>query len=245
MGAGPPSPAITATIVCHCSRLYGIYISLESFLLSCVTHVVLSSANATLIGMGRGTSGYICFDGAAPLSWAARSIKASARSTAEAEFISMCATSTELVYLKRFIESTQNSILRPVGLLPRFMDVADAEQLGHIPSRDDSAAVAVLRAQEGIGLDLPPQPVIFTDSMAGKAVAEKKWVSDRMRHIRYSLSFIKSYIASSGDLKLAYMKGVDLCADVLTKPFGARYNSRGEQMDSLVKHRREILGHSY
>ena len=78
------------------------------------------------------------------------------------------------------------------------MDVADAEQLGHIPSLDDSA-VAVLRAQEGIGLDLPPQPVIFTDSMAGKAVAEKKWVSDhRMRHIRYSesLSFIKSYIAS-------------------------------------------------
>jgi hypothetical protein len=65
-----------------------------------------------------------------------------------------------------------------------------------------------------------------------------------MRHIRYSLNFIKSYIAS-GDLKLAYMKGVDLCADVPTKPFGARYNSRGEQMDSFVKHRREILGHSY
>ena len=157
--------------------------------------------------------------------------------------MSMCATSTELVYLKRFIESIHNSILRPVGLLPRFMDVADAEQLGHIPSLDDSA-VAVLRAQEGIGLDLPPQPVIFTDSMAGKAVAEKKWVSDRMRHIRYSLNFIKSYIAS-GDLKLAYMKGADLCADVLTKPFGARYNSKGEQMESFVKHRREILGHSH
>ncbi len=104
--------------------------------------------------------------------------------------------------------------------------------------------MAVLRAQEGIGLDLPPQPAIFPDSMAGKAVAEKKWVSDRMRHIRYSLSFIKSYIAS-GDLKLAYMKGVDLCADVLTKPFGARYNSRGEQMEGFIKHRREILGHSY
>jgi hypothetical protein len=41
------------------------------------------------------------------------------------------------------------------------------------------------------------------------------------------------------------MKGADLCADVLTKPFGARKNSRGEQMDSFVKHRREILGHSH
>jgi len=123
------------------------------------------------------------------------------------------------------------------------MDEADIQQLGHIPSLDDSA-VAVLRAQEGIGLELPPQSVIFTDSMAGKAVAEKKWVSDRMRHIRYSLNFIKSYIAS-GDLKLAYMKGVDLCADVLTKPFGARFNSQGEQMAGFVKHRREILGHSY
>ncbi len=157
--------------------------------------------------------------------------------------MSMCATGTELVYLKRFVESIHNSILRPVGLLPRFMDDADAAKLGRIPQLDDSA-VAVLRAQEGIGLDLPPQNVIYTDSMAGKAVAEKKWVSDRMRHIRYSLNFIKSYIASE-DLKLAYMKGADLCADVLTKPFGAHTNSKGEQMDSFVKHRREILGHSH
>jgi hypothetical protein len=50
---------------------------------------------------------------------------------------------------------------------------------------------------------------MFTDSMAGKAVAEKRWVSDRMRHIRYSLYFIKSYIAS-GDIKLAFICGADL-----------------------------------
>ena len=234
----------------HCMSLLSfvryLYQSRELPLILCDTPgPLIGKCDADWNGTGssQSTSGGICFDGAAPLSWAARTIKASARSTAEAEFISMCSLSTELVYLKRFIESVHNTTLRPVGLLPRFMDAADAEQLGHIPTLDDSA-VAVLRAQEGIGLDLPPQPVIFTDSMAGKAVAEKKWVSDRMRHIRYSLNFIKSYIAS-GDLKLAYMKGVDLCADVLTKPFGARYNSKGEQMESFIKHRREILGHSY
>ena len=234
----------------HCMSLLAfvryLYQSREIPLILCDTPgPLIGKCDADWNGTGasQSTGGFICFDGAAPISWAARTIKASARSTAEAEFMSMCATGTELVYLKRFVESIHNSILRPVGLLPRFMDDADAAKLGRIPQLDDSA-VAVLRAQEGIGLDLPPQNVIYTDSMAGKAVAEKKWVSDRMRHIRYSLSFIKSYIAS-GDLKLAYMKGADLCADVLTKPFGAHTNSKGEQMDSFIKHRREILGHSY
>jgi hypothetical protein len=31
---------------------------------------------------------------------------------------------------------------------------------------------------------------------------------------------IKSYIAS-GDIKLAYIKGADLCPGIMTKPFGA------------------------
>ena len=69
------------------------------------------------------------------------------------------------------------------------------EQLGHIPNLDDSA-VEVLRAQEGIGLDLPPQTIIFTDSLSTKAAAKKKWVSDRMRHTRYSLYFVRSRLGA-------------------------------------------------
>ena len=99
------------------------------------------------------------------------------------------------------------------------MDATDVEILGRRPVLDDSA-MEVLRAQEGVGLDLPPQTVIFTDSLSAKAVAEKAWISDRMRHIRYSMFFIKSYIAS-GDIKLAFIKGEDLCSDIMTKPFGA------------------------
>ena len=181
------------------------------------------------------------------ISWAARSQTASSRSTAESEFTSLGSLTVELVYmsLKRLIESTHNSCLPPVGLYPRFLDATDIAQLGHIPNLDDSA-VEVLRAQEGVGLqvDLPPQTIIYTDSLSAKAVAEKKWVSDRMRHIRYSLYFVKSYIAS-GDTKLAYMKGCDLCADIMTKPFGSCTSAKGQQMDSFIKHRREVLGHSH
>jgi hypothetical protein len=64
-----------------------------------------------------------------------------------------------------------------------------------------------------------------------------------MRHIRYSLYFIKSYIAS-GDIKLAFIRGADLCADIMTKAFGARTDSKGEQMLSFNRHRQEVLGQS-
>ena len=127
----------------------------------------------------------------------------------------------ELIYLKRLIESIHNSDLPAVGLLPRIMDEADAANLGRLPTLDDDNALEVLRAQGGLGLDLPPQSAIFT--VTGSLSAQKMWVSDRMRHVRYSY-FIKSageslrsYVAS-GDIKLAYMRGIDLCAsaDILT-----------------------------
>jgi hypothetical protein len=49
--------------------------------------------------------------------------------------------------------------------------LGDIESLGRIPVLDESA-LEVLRAQEGVGLDRPPQTVIFTDSLSAKAVAE-------------------------------------------------------------------------
>jgi hypothetical protein len=125
------------------------------------------------------------------------------------------------------------------------MDESDIALLGRTPVLDDSA-FEVLRAQHGVGLDLPPPIVIFTDSLSAKAVAEKLWISDRMRHIIYSMFFIKSYIAS-GDIKLAYIKGPDLCTDIMTKPFGASTvtSARGQQMDGFFKHRKEVLGHTH
>ena len=127
------------------------------------------------------------------------------------------------------------------------MDTTDIELLGRSPTLDDSA-LEVLRAQEGVGIDLPPQMVIFADSLqvSAKAVAERacQWISDRMRHIRYSMLFIKSYIAS-GDIKLAYIKGPDLFPDIMTKPFGASTSAKGQQMESFFKHRKEVLGHKH
>jgi hypothetical protein len=201
-----------------------------------------SDADWNGTGQSLSTTGWIVFDGAAPISWTARTNKASAKSTAEAEFMSTSSLAVELVYLKRLVESLHVGTLAPIALYPRIFDEQDAAELGRRPTLDDSA-LEVLRAQAGVALDLPPPIVIFTDSMAGKAVAEKLWVSDRMRHIRYSLYFIKSYIAS-GDIKLAFIRGADLCADIMTKAFGARTDSKGEQMLSFNRHRQEVLGQS-
>ena len=157
--------------------------------------------------------------------------------------MAIASLTVELVYLKRLIESIHSQHLPAVGLCPRIMDASDIALLGRTPVLDDSA-FEVLRAQHGVGLDLPPPIVIFTDSLSAKAVAEKLWISDRMRHIKYSMFFIKSYIAS-GDIKLAYIKGPDLCTDIMTKPFGASTSAKGQQMEGFFKHRKEVLGHTH
>jgi hypothetical protein len=186
------------------------------------------------------TSGWIVFHGSAPISWASRTNKASAKSTAEAEFMSMSSLAIELIYIKRLVESIHNTEIPAIGLIPRVIDKSDISS-GQRPLTIDDNAVSVLRTQEGLCLDMPAPLTIFTDSLAGKAATEKQWASDRMRHIRHSLYFIKHYIAS-GDIKLAYMPGADLCADILTKAFGSKTGAQGQQMEGFVKHRREILG---
>ena len=51
-------------------------------------------------------------------------------------------------------------------------------------------------------------------------------------------------------LKLAYNRGVELCADIMTKAFGSRTNATGtnatgQQLGGFLKHRHEVLGHLY
>ena len=65
-----------------------------------------------------------------------------------------------------------------------------------------------------------------------------------MRHVRYSLNFIKSDIVS-GDIKVAYIRGVELCADIMTKAFGSRTNATRQQLEGFLKNRHEVLGHLY
>ena len=154
--------------------------------------------------------------------------------------MSMSSLAIELIYLKRLVESIHNTEIPAIGLIPRVIDKSDISSGQRPPTIDDNA-VAVLRSQEGLCLDMPAPMTIFTDSLAGKAATEKQWASDRMRHIRHSLYFIKHYIAS-GDIKLAYMPGAELCADILTKAFGSRTGAQGQQMEGFIKHRLELLG---
>ncbi len=67
--------------------------------------------------------------------------------------MSISSLTVELVYLKRLIESIHDMDLPAVALYPRIMDATDVETLGRRPNLDDSA-LEVLRAQEGMALDL-------------------------------------------------------------------------------------------
>ena len=49
----------------------------------------------------------------------------------------------------------------------------------------------------------------------------------------------------AGPSALAFIKGDDLCPDIMTKPFGASTSAKGQQMEGFFKHRREVLGHKY
>ena len=107
--------AMIPDTACLCYLLFAICINpgncLESYCGSPGPLIGKSDSDWNGTGTAKSTSGWIVFEGAAPLSWAARSCTASARSTAEAEFMSISSLTVELVYLKRLIESTHKSQL--------------------------------------------------------------------------------------------------------------------------------------
>ena len=104
-------------------------------------------------------------------------------------------------------------------------------------------ASEILRSQEGIGESIPPPTImiISTDSLAAKAIAEKPWISDKMRHVKTSLYFVRSYIAS-GDMKLYFLEGKYNCADIMTKAFGNKSDAKKEQIEEFIRHKQEALG---
>jgi hypothetical protein len=185
------------------------------------------------------TAGWIVFDGDAPISWAARTNKASTRSTAEAEFMSINSVAVELIYIKRMLESIHQVDLGPLVLSPRLRNDGDRHPIEMIPGTE--TASEILRSQEGIGESIPPPTIISTDSLAAKAIAEKPWISDKMRHVKTSLYFVRSYIAS-GDVKLYFLEGKYNCADIMTKAFGNKSDAKKEQIEEFIRHKQEALG---
>jgi hypothetical protein len=100
-------------------------------------------------------------------------------------------------------------------------------------------ASEILRSQEGIGESIPPPTI--TDSLAAKAIAEKPWISDKMKHVKTSLYLVRSYIAS-GDVELSFHEGTYNCADIMTKAFGNNSDAKKDQIEELIRHTREALG---
>ena len=62
-----------------------------------------------------------------------------------------------------------------------------------------------------------------------------------MRHVKTSLYFVRSYIAS-GDVKLYFLEGKYNCADIMTKAFGNKSDAKKEQIEEFIRHKQEALG---
>jgi hypothetical protein len=131
----------------------------------------------------------------------------------DAESLSISSRAIERIYLKRLVDSLHHASRPPVARGPRTLVASDCAEHGHTPLFDDSA-IEIPRAQQRVQLDLPPQAVLYTDTLAG-------------------------------DLKLEFVRGVDLCADTTTKPFDSRTILHGEQMDRVYEHRQEVLNQSH
>ena len=147
------------------------------------------------------TSGWIVFFGSTPLSWAARLQRVTARSTGESEFIALSSIAQECVYLRMLVASLRI----PVSIMEVYCN--DKSRYAVEGSNNDNFKTAVQ---------------IWSDSSVALAQASKPehWVVDKLRHIKTSFFFFKSYVRE-GALQLCKVSGLDNCADIFTKGFGA------------------------
>jgi hypothetical protein len=147
------------------------------------------------------TSGWIVFFGSSPLSWAARLQRVTARSTGESEFIALSSVAQECVYIRMLVASLRI----PVSVLEVYCN--DESRHAEKGSTDIAFKTAVQ---------------IWSDSSVALAQAKKPehWIVDKLRHIKTAYFFFKSYVRE-GLLQLCKVSGLDNCADIFTKGFGA------------------------
>jgi hypothetical protein len=148
--------------------------------------------------------------------------------------IKSVAVDSEPTAIERMLESIHQVDLKPLVLLPRLRNDGDRRPIEMVSGSE--TASEILRSQEGIGESIPPPTIISTDSLAAKAVAEKPWISDKMRHVKTSLCVVRSYIAS-GDVKLYFLEGKYNCADITTKleACGNKSDAKKEQIEGKTR----------
>ena len=147
----------------------------------------------------KSTTAWILFHGNNPISWCSKTQASTARSTAEAEFISLAALAQECIHVRMLLQSL---IRDNVSAVPVHIRSKKSQTCDH--STPDCKCHAVN---------------IWSDSANAIAQAKKPWIADKLRHIRFNWFFFKDYVRR-GDLTLQHVCGTDNPADLLSKGFG-------------------------
>ena len=175
------------------------------------------------------TTGWIIFMGDTPISWASRTQRCTAKSTAEAEYVAAASCAQELVYLQMLAAS----INHPTSTVELFSNEGTEDDPG-----------CVRRWREWLATQTSNTSTIYTDSMNAIANASMPpgWLQEALRHIRTHFHFVKQFILDKS-INLLHCRGENNCADIFTKGFGtSKSGNVNQRADVFKKHGKFCLG---
>ena len=163
-------------------------------------------------------TGWIIFWGCSPISWCSRMQCATARSSSEAEFMSLSSCSQECLYLQMF-----------VALLNILMSMLEI-YANNISHHTDSSNTP----EEKYNLAVK----IWSNCQVALAQAKKPehWIISKLRHICMAYFFFKSYV-HVGNLSLHSIPGSNNCSNCMTKGYSMPgKTSANQKADLFQKH---------
>ena len=182
-----------------------------------------------LFVLSKSTTGFIVFSGRTPISWCSKTQKAVARSTMESELIAYSSATQETVF---------------IAMLARAMRMKHADQTEVIINKEKQTPTP----EEHNGAYYAAE--IWSDSQNALACAREPelegWIRNKVRHVRTAWFWFKQY-AQSREIIPRFCRGVEQCADILTKGMGTAkggQESKTSQAASLFhRHARFCLSH--
>jgi hypothetical protein len=196
------------------------------------------------------TTGWIVFVGNAPVSWCSQMQPATARSTCEAEFISLSHLSHEVVYLSQLTKSLRI----PTDDIPIHCNQGphNCESAYKIWEEYTSMATPDSEKHE--------PAMVWSDSTSAISNAKTPfgWLTNKLRHIKTAFHFVKQYVIpndngskmhlqsvpqySERHFHLWHVRGDDNPADIMTKGMGDKAMKNNQKKEVFQRHARFCLG---
>lgn len=167
--------------------------------------------------------------GDAPISWASRTQRCTAKSTAEAEYVAAASCCQELIYLQMLAASLEH----PTETVELFSNEGTASDPG-----------CVQRWRQWVTQNEVPASTLSTDSMNAIANARMPpgWLQEALRHIKTHFHFVKQFILDKS-ISLQHCRGDDNCSDIFTKGFGTgKSGASNQRAEVFKKHAKFCLG---